>query len=232
MLRSSQSSFQLSELPDKRKKAGVLAHKRFYKKMLQYGTFTHLSNFLNITHPCTNDVNFRIFFEVTLGSRIADCIVLAVSKQSKICYVIELKTSLGSKFILNQVKAAQVSQGLAQLSDSTRYLCNHIPRDIQPWTIIPHLLFKCQKTLATIYSETPKIKTLQVNTRGDKLSAFLHVREDASIRKSITLNKNKEKMAKGKFLVVTQSKAIPKHKSRLVKRRQKGSHSPQNPPTK
>ncbi|AAO12324.1 hypothetical protein KM546_gp17 [Porcine lymphotropic herpesvirus 3] len=232
MLNSYKGTFELSELPDKRKRAGVLAHKRVYKKMLQYVTFTHLSNFLSIAHPCGKDVNFKIFFEVTLGSRIADCIVLAVSKQGRVCYVIELKTSLGSKFILNDVKAAQISQGLSQLLDSTTYLYNHAPKDTEAWTIVPHLLFKCQKTLQTIYSETPKLKKIHINTRGDKLSAFLYAREDAGLRRSIIPNKGHKKMAKGKFSMVTQSKALPKHKARIITKGQKSSHAVQKPTAK
>ncbi|AIB03175.1 ORF20 [Bovine gammaherpesvirus 6] len=204
--------FALSGLPIKRKVEGVKAHQKVYTKLLQFTTFTKLSKFLGIIHPCPCKVKFKLFFEVTLGNRIADCVVLAVQGENRVCYVVELKTCMNNTFALSAVQSAQMLQGLAQLSDSTKYLFQNAPVDNQNWTIVAHLVFKSQSSLKTIHVEQPKLIFSSMLTRVDKLAAFLHTREDATFRQLLRSNKAIKEVAKRKRVLGTKSKARAQNK--------------------
>nr|QOW02502.1 Ul24 [Tadarida gammaherpesvirus] len=71
----------LSKLPSQRKIAGNRAHFAAYKKMKRYTSLTPLLKFVGIDHPCPGKSKVQLFFEVTLGPRIADCVL-----QSVLCY--------------------------------------------------------------------------------------------------------------------------------------------------
>lgn len=171
-----------NKIPSKRKKAGIKAHINVYKKIQSYSNFSHLVNFLNMPHPCPKGVNFKVFFEVTLGQRIADCVILATSGETKNCYIVELKTCMSNTTSMSSpVRQVQRLQGTAQLSDSIKYIGSNAPNGTREYSLIPLLLFKTQKTFKTIFSECPQFHINKIFTSDKKLITFLSQRQDVSV---------------------------------------------------
>ncbi|ACY00418.1 ORF20 [Human gammaherpesvirus 8] len=188
----------LSRLPAARKRAGNRAHLATYRRLLKYSTLPDLWRFLSSRPQNPPLGHHRLFFEVTLGHRIADCVILVSGGHQPVCYVVELKTCLSHQLIpTNTVRTSQRAQGLCQLSDSIHYIAHSAPPGTEAWTITPLLIFKNQKTLKTVYSESPGAFPTPVHTTEGKLCAFLTARENADIRKVLSKVPKKPKMDRG-----------------------------------
>ncbi|ATA58249.1 UL24 [Eptesicus fuscus gammaherpesvirus] len=173
----------LSKLPNTRKAAGNKAHLASYKKMCGYSRPASLLKFLGVSHPCPTRVTVNLFFEVTLGPRIADCVMLVASGETRACYVIEFKTCITQHADMrNEVRRSQRLQGLCQLADAVQYLSRAAPVSRQVVAVLPYLVFKCQKTLKTLHVETPAFAVNQIHTNWEKLHSFLFSRQDGAVR--------------------------------------------------
>ncbi|AAC95544.1 fusion protein [Ateline gammaherpesvirus 3] len=176
----------LAQLPKTRKIAGNKAHIATYQKLIKYSAPTPLFKFLGISHPCAVQTKNQLFFEVRLGNRIADCIMLTSCGETRICYVIELKTCMTSSLDLSSdIRQTQRSQGLCQLADTVSFIQNYAPPGRQAWTVLPILIFKSQATLKTLHVEIPKFPANLTHTSEEKLSCFFFSRSDVEIRKKL-----------------------------------------------
>ncbi|AIA62057.1 orf20 [Alcelaphine gammaherpesvirus 2] len=213
-----QSACTLSSLPAKRKDAGLRAHRKVYHQLLQYHSFTKINTFLDLKHPTPQKVKYRLFFEVTLGPRIVDFLVLTSHGTERVCYVVELKTCLGSQFNFTSVRAAQRTQGLCQLHDSTKYLCSNAPLGDERWEVRAHLLFKSQSAMKTLYVEQPSFQFNELQSTTGALSVFLKFREDVDCRQLLYQGLQSAAMAKKMRLLGTQSTKRPRDKPTQVPR--------------
>ncbi|ALE14731.1 ORF20 [Felid gammaherpesvirus 1] len=214
----------LSVLPASRKAAGKKAHLKIYKKLLGYRNTNSLLKFLSITHPCPNKCTFKLFIEVSLGNRISDCVLLLTCGESRICYVIELKTCISKQTNMSRdIRQAQKSQGLHQLLDAVRFVQNSLPLGRQKWNLIPHLLFKCQNSLKTIYQESPAFMTNLAFSNHQKLSQFFTQREDLGLKKRLSshLHVLKHKTTQSLCDKNPGTKQSITHKQRLIDRNKK-----------
>ncbi|AAD21346.1 unknown [Macaca mulatta rhadinovirus 17577] len=178
----------LEALPASRKRAGTRAHLAVYRRLIKHRSLDDILKFLSIrpTLRATKNVKFRIFFEVSLGRRIADCVLTVNSEHQKTCYVIELKTCLSAAvFPGNAIKISQRWQGLHQLTDSVAYIGRAAPRGHENWSVRPWLLFKNQKTLKTIHTESSAFPPTFINTTSAALNGFFSQWEDAHVRKML-----------------------------------------------
>lgn len=176
----------LAQLPPQRMKAGVKTHNAVYKKIKAYTNLGALLKFVGIEHPCPAKAKFNTFFEVSLGCRIADFILLVSCGQKKMCYVVELKTCMGAEVnMLSDVRQSQRSVGLGQLSDSVRYIQQRAPPGRQTWEILPFLVFKSQQTLKSVHIESLPVPANLLQTSRDKFISFLSQREDVFIKKKL-----------------------------------------------
>ncbi|AJE29661.1 ORF20 [macacine gammaherpesvirus 12] len=181
-------SAALECLPTARKRAGIRAHLAVYRRLIKHRSLGDIFKFLSIcsTREATEDAQFRIFFEVTLGKRIADCVLTVESKNQKTCYVVELKTCLsGFVFPGSAIKISQRRQGLEQLTDSVAYIGRAAPKGHENWSVRPLLLFKNQKTLKTIHTESSAFPPTFINTTSVALNGFFNQWEDARVRKML-----------------------------------------------
>ncbi|AAX58056.1 ORF20 [Ovine gammaherpesvirus 2] len=210
----------LSSLPAKRKVAGLNAHRKVYKQLMLYTSFGKVNKFLGLQHICPKKVKYKLFFEVSLGPRIADIIVLASQGEQRMCYIIELKTCLGAHFVPNPIKLAQRSQGLCQLHDSTKYLCNNAPRGEERWVVQAHLLFKSQVSLKTLHSEHPTFPFALIQSKEEALSAFLRLREDAEFKQVLRQGCPPAEVAKGMRLLGPKPQERARYKPPKVPRAQ------------
>lgn len=171
-----------NSIPNRRKKAGIKAHINVYKKIKAYSNFTHLSKFLGLPHPGPQNVEFKIFFEVSLGNRIADCVIVAMSGETRICYIVELKTCMSNTASFESpIRQVQRLQGLAQLTDTVNFLKNNSPSGSGKYSLIPVLVFKTQNTFKTVAHEVPTLKANIFFATDSKLISFLSQRQDVSI---------------------------------------------------
>nr|ARM64488.1 U49 [Human betaherpesvirus 6] len=142
----------LTGLPDIRKKIGQFHHLRIYKQILSLqGNFARLNYFLGDVFPANlRSASVSVFFEVRLGSRIPDCIVLLKSVDAKDefafhCYFFEFKTTLGKSTMQsvhhNCIHQAQYLQGLRQLHQSISFLDQYLIADEVLWNVVPVICF-------------------------------------------------------------------------------------------
>ncbi|AGY30703.1 ORF20 [Retroperitoneal fibromatosis-associated herpesvirus] len=194
----------LRGLPAARKQAGARAHLATYRRILKYSTLPQILHFLSLETESPPPGPHKIFFEVTLGQRIADCIITVPGSQRPVCYIIELKTCMSNSIMFNDtVRASQRTQGLCQLADSVRYLSQAVPPGDETWSVVPVLIFKNQKTLKTMQLETPPTGSLAVRTAANKLTAFLHRREDARVRKMLSALSQTTPVVRGRSILDT-----------------------------
>nr|QRE02503.1 Nuclear protein [Otarine gammaherpesvirus 4] len=174
-------------VPATRRAAGKRAHLKVYHKLAKMRTFDEINTFLCLKHPSPHDVqNHQLFFEVNLGFRIADSVVLAPHPTTPICYIVEVKTCLTDDTdMFSDLRQAQRLQGLCQLADAARVIQQEVPRGALLWHIIPILIFKSQRALKTIHSETANIGQVTVASTATRLACFMHSREDAGTRRII-----------------------------------------------
>lgn len=180
------------QIPNKRKRAGKRAHILFYRKLKSYNNFSYVAKFLNIEHPCPKGIQFKMFFEVSLGHRIADCIIVTLSGETINCYIIELKTCMSNSDTMTlPIRQIQRLQGTSQLSDSVKYLQTFSPNGTTECAIIPLLLFKTQKSLKTIFSEIISFSINRTYTSHKKLINFLSTRQDVSVSTLLNIHTTK-----------------------------------------
>lgn len=179
-----------------------------YKKMLKYTTQGALFKFLCLVEKFNPGTKTQLFFEVSLGNRIADSVLLASYGETKYCFILEFKTcNSKAPDMMTEVRRSQRLQGLQQLSDSVKYIQACAPPGPHPWQICPYLIFKSQKNLKTIHSEKLPIVTNVLHTNDDKLVSFLIYREDVKIKKRLSsLPQNKKLAQNHKFLGTTPRK--------------------------
>ncbi|AMA67378.1 nuclear protein UL24 family [Vespertilionid gammaherpesvirus 1] len=211
----------LSSLPAKRKQAGHKAHLGVYKKMCKFSSVAYLLKFLSIGHPWPGKTKAKLFFEVSLGNRISDCVVLLTCGENRICYIIELKTCMsGNTNMFNEIRVCQRDQGLHQLSDAFKFICSNAPTGRQKWNLVPLLIFKSQGSLKTLYSETPYYTTNIIHTHFKKLSSFLYSRQDKKVLKTIHCDVQK-KVAPKRGILGTKSTKQTSYKQKLINRNKK-----------
>lgn len=205
----------LSKLPAKRKLAGKRAHVAAYKKMLKYSTIQPLLNFLSINHPCPSKAKVQLFFEVALGNRVSDSVMLVTCGETRLCYIIEFKTCISQATnMFNEVRQSQRSQGLCQLLDAVKFIEKSAPRGKQVWRLLPCLVFKSQGTLRTIHSETPPFSVNQIHSSGEKLVSFFYSREDVKTREQLHKMSKVPKVAKKYSILGTTSSKCSLYKQR------------------
>nr|pir hypothetical protein EBXRF1 - saimiriine herpesvirus 1 (strain 11[Onc]) [Saimiriine alphaherpesvirus 1]BAA00431.1 unnamed protein product [Saimiriine gammaherpesvirus 2] len=223
----------LAHLPNKRKIAGNKAHLETYKKLAKYTVSASIFKFLSISHPCPLRAKTRLFFEVSLGNRIADCVMLTSCGETRICYVIELKTCMTSNLdLISDIRKSQRSQGLCQLADTVNFIHNYAPLGRQAWTVLPILIFKSQKTLKTLHIETPKFPVNLTHTSEEKLSCFLWSRADVEIRKKIHLAPKPKRIFKWDSLLDSTSTEHSAYRQKLIERNKKKCFTLQNQTSK
>ncbi|ARW78083.1 nuclear protein UL24 [Common bottlenose dolphin gammaherpesvirus 1 strain Sarasota] len=180
----------LGTLPARCKAAGKKAHLKVYRKLLGFKTLRGLSLFLDLGQPVESSAKHRIFFEVRLGRRIADCVLIVKTEDRGVCYIIELKTCMTQNVnIFSPIRQAQRLQGLAQLSDSVKFLRDALPSGPESWFIIPVLLFKSQGSFKTLHSETYQSSSQGARTSWERLTNFLFVREDDAVTGALRQNR-------------------------------------------
>nr|BEG23090.1 homolog of EHV2 ORF20 nuclear protein UL24 [Macronycteris gammaherpesvirus 1] len=213
----------LSKLPHKRKVAGQKAHLEMYKKLVKYSSLSSLLKFLAISHPCPGKSAIKLFFEVSLGNRISDCVVLLTCGENRMCYIVELKTCMSNlKGMFNETRQCQRNQGLSQLYDASRFVFYNAPSGRQKWLLISHLIFKSQCGLKTIYTETPQLTNNLIHSSLEKLTHFFSVRSDKKIFNQIYLNaEHKKKMAPKCSHLVSKSKKPASYRQKLINRNKK-----------
>ncbi|AIU39545.1 nuclear protein UL24 [Equid gammaherpesvirus 5] len=214
----------LSKLPPKRKIAGQKAHLEMYKKLSKYASVGSLLKFLAIDHPCPTRCDVKIFFEVCLGHRIADCVILLSCGETRMCYIIELKTCMSdSTSMFNETRLCQRSQGLCQLSDALKFISYNAPSGRQKWHLVPHLIFKTQRGLKTLYTETPQFTTNIIHSSTDKLASFFFARGDRETLERVRRRDapSEKKMAAKPRLLVTEPKTVLSRRQRLIERNKK-----------
>lgn len=90
-------------------------------------SWEQLASFLSLP-PGPTFTDFRLFFEVTLGRRIADCVVVALQPYPR-CYIVEFKTAMSNTANPQSVtRKAQRLEGTAQLCDCANFLRTSCPR--------------------------------------------------------------------------------------------------------
>nr|AWG92382.1 BXRF1 [human gammaherpesvirus 4] len=156
-------------LPPARKAAGKRAHLRCYSKLLSLNSWEQLASFLSLP-PGPTFTDFRLFFEVTLGRRIADCVVVALQPYPR-CYIVEFKTAMSNTANPQSVtRKAQRLEGTAQLCDCANFLRTSCPPVLgsQGLEVLAVLVFKNQRSLRTLQVEFPALgqKTLPTSTTG------------------------------------------------------------------
>ncbi|AIU39381.1 nuclear protein UL24 [Testudinid alphaherpesvirus 3] len=145
--------------------AGIRCHNRFFQVLANavYGLrngfrgngckqLNQLLSGLIETHHPTRDIYGTLpLFEVTLGGRRADFILLTESREEKkICILGELKTCKHVGNMTTPSKANQRLEGLAQLRDGTRYIRSIITHGTDRIVLCPTLLFAAQKDLRIV----------------------------------------------------------------------------------
>ncbi|QDQ69228.1 nuclear UL24 [Colobine gammaherpesvirus 1] len=177
----------LKRLPAARKYAGVRAHLKTYRQIVTYSTLSEILSFLCIRPESPSIGTHKLFFEVRLGLRIADCIITIQGGACPLCYIIELKTCLGNSIPLTDtVRKSQRVEGLSQLTDSVRYLTQAVPPGREVWAVVPVLIFKNQKTLKTVHCETPLRSPATIQTTTARLDTFLARRQDERVREMLS----------------------------------------------
>nr|ABO48400.1 nuclear protein UL24 [Wood mouse herpesvirus] len=179
----------LNKLPKRRARAGKLAHVRCYRAMQGASNILQLLESLKIAHQITHPVGSRLFFEVTLGRRVVDAIVVVFSESSPHihCFLIELKTCKINFFNHNSTtREAQRVEGSSQLRDSARALTLLAPVGTDPCRVTAHLIFKSQRGLHTLKSYTLTWMTHTINTKKVALLNFLGLNADNELRACLT----------------------------------------------
>lgn len=195
-----------------------------YKKLTKYASSSSLLKFLDIKHPCPGKSSVKIFFEVSLGNRISDCVILLTCGENRMCYIVELKTCMyESKGMFNETRLCQRKQGLSQLSDAIRFVSHNAPSGRQKWLLIPYLIFKSQNGLKTIYNETPQLTNNLIHSHTEKLANFFFSREDKEVsqkvhRPNVTQQK---KMVPQRSFLVPKSQKLLVHRQRIFNRNKK-----------
>ncbi|AAB66432.1 hypothetical protein [Murine herpesvirus strain 4556] len=179
----------LNKLPKRRARAGKLAHVRCYRAMQGASNILQLLESLKIAHQITHPVGSRLFFEVTLGRRVVDAIIVVFSESSPHihCFLIELKTCKINFFNQHSTtREAQKVEGSNQLRDSAKALAVLAPVGTDPCRVTAHLIFKSQRGLNTLKSYTLNWMTHTVNTQKVALLNFLGLRADNELRACLT----------------------------------------------
>lgn len=175
-----------------------------YRKMLKYTTQGALFKFLSLVEKFNPGTNIQLFFEVSLGNRIADSVLLASYGETKYCFILEFKTcNSKTPDMLTDVRQSQRLQGLQQLSDSVKYIQTCAPPGPQAWQICPYLIFKSQKNLQTIHSEKLPTVTNILHSYYDKLASFLKYREDVKTKERLHSLPKGQKLAQNHKLLGT-----------------------------
>ncbi|ALF03264.1 BXRF1 [macacine gammaherpesvirus 10] len=171
-------------LPAARKAAGKRAHLRCYSKLLSLQRWEQVASFLSLP-PGPAVTDYRLFFEVTLGRRIADCVVVALQPFTH-CYIVEFKTAMSNAANAQSVtRKAQRLEGTAQLCDCANFLRTSCPPSSpgsQGLEVSAALVFKNQRSLRTLQVEFPALsqKTLPTSTSG--LLSLLSRWQDGALR--------------------------------------------------
>lgn len=156
-----------------------------YKKMVKYKSAGALLTFLGIKDVAHSKTTFKIFFEVTLGNRIADSVLLTQYGDTRNIYIIEFKTCSSDRVdVYSEIRRSQRLQGLQQLADSIKYIGTNIPSGRTPWLIHPYLIFKSQKTLKTIHCERPNFTINLIHTNTDRLLTYFSALEDVNFKRT------------------------------------------------
>ncbi|APZ76278.1 nuclear protein [Murid herpesvirus 3] len=191
----------LNQLPIYRKYVGKCKHLKLYKNLIKYkDDFRQLNKFCgNILPEFLSQYEINIYFEVRLGHRIPD-IILVFSKEGMdtYCYITEIKTTFSKvnkqTVKTNRVQNIQYLQGLKQLQQSAYYLKQFNIANGERWLVFPVILFfkqdnlklnfyKCfQEKIYTVSTEF--IKQLFKNNQDAKVCALFSKRNRTHIRKS------------------------------------------------
>ncbi|ADW24361.1 hypothetical protein RHVP.20 [Cricetid gammaherpesvirus 2] len=176
----------LAQLPPKRKAVGKRAHLRCYIQLLREPTLHALLDQLKISHTDGCHQLFKLYFEVRLGHRVADAIILTGNDSLCHCYILEFKTCASPKFDINcQIRAAQHAEGCSQLRDMLSHLRWHVPAGPESCSISCHLVFKSQRGLKTLYSKSLFGASASIPASRSALHVLLSSLEDRAFKNTL-----------------------------------------------
>ncbi|AAK38220.1 ORF12 [callitrichine gammaherpesvirus 3] len=176
-----------AKIPKKRMIAGIRAHTRFYKKLLSFSDFGEVADFIGICNQPPTYTTFKIFIEVTLGRRRADCVIVTFEADICRCFIIELKTCMRhASNPVSVTRRIQRHEGISQLSDCVTFLLEACStRDIDNKCTVslhPVLLLKNQRTLKTVHIEFPQFSQLGTAVSVSRLLSLLDRAHDGTLR--------------------------------------------------
>ncbi|AEV80772.1 nuclear protein UL24 [Aotine betaherpesvirus 1] len=186
-----EKSVSLSDLPRYRAIAGKRKHFAVYRQIVK--TLNNFQRFNlalgGVFPPGLAQCRRSVFFEVTVGRRIPDCLVLFSSEglvRKIVCYVFELKTTQSSADADSVRKHSsthylQYVQGLRQLKDTVddlRGFSSGAEGDV--WDLIPVIVFYPQNEARPSFCRAFRVTTLRFRT--ESLVRVLCRGQDESVR--------------------------------------------------
>ncbi|ANC96581.1 nuclear protein UL24 [macacine betaherpesvirus 9] len=195
----------LEHLPAIRKCIGQYNHLRIYKKILMLkSNFTELNFFLGNIFPHELQTSkIHVFFEVTLGNRIPDCIIvlnhLNENRVNEIhLYFFEFKTTFAKSTLFsiqkNTTQKLQYLQGLKQLQEATKFLEQYLIKNETTCKISPVICFFRQRGLKLDFVKTFVSKELQLSLpfilnllaqfENDTVKSILSISDTAHFRRA------------------------------------------------
>ena len=165
----------LEYLPPVRRRIGQYNHLRIYKKILLLkSNFEKLNFFLgNLFPEELHDSKIHVYFEVRLGCRIPDCIIVFRHFGEKLlktfhCYFFEFKTTFAKSNLFsiqkNRTQKIQYLQGLRQLRQATDYLQQFVIKNESLCKVNPVICFFRQHGLKLDFVKTFIAKELQLSS--------------------------------------------------------------------
>lgn len=144
-------------IPKKHKHRGVKNHIRIQEKLANSKSFEGIETVLPGIFPqYLKNWTRKIFFELNVGRRISDCLILfeSLNKEMK-CFVLEFKTTYQKTFSLKGHKTLQQYQfreGCRQLRDAVLELTKITGNSTQ-LHLYGYLIFFSRETLKILYSK-------------------------------------------------------------------------------
>lgn len=181
-----------SNLPEKRKSIGKYNHLQIYKNLNIYKNNLHkLNSFLGNVFPSNiEQYKIKIYFEVKLGHRIPDCIIILISHNASLCYFLEFKTTYvesNTKTLCeNKIHQAQYLQGLKQLNESISFLSQFQNFQGTKFLVYPAIYFFKQNSLNLNFFKCFKNKIMFFDTSF--ILQFLRNHQDAEVQTILSIS--------------------------------------------
>ncbi|UEH20629.1 nuclear protein U49 [Elephant endotheliotropic herpesvirus 6] len=180
----------------KKKRDGVNTHIEIQKAIYKSRSFSEINSILDgILPEAHRETPFATYFEVNLGCRRPDCLIVFddLPKQIITCVLVEFKTTSRTAFDRRKkdaVQQYQLHQGEEQVRDAVKILSSITGKgcNLRVWGF---LLFYQQSTLRVLYKTIPEctvtltdrwaFSTLLKKSKNESFHAFLQKSCTASI---------------------------------------------------